>query len=43
MATKLSQLGGEVAGGSPDDFKLFIQSEAKKWGRVIQNAKIKME
>jgi len=43
MAAKLSQLGGEVAGGSPDDFKLFIQSEAKKWGRVIQNAKIKME
>ena len=43
MAAKLSQLGGEVAGGSPDDFKLFIQSEAKKWGRVIQNAKINME
>ena len=43
MAAKLSQLGGEVAGGSPDDFKLFIQSEAKKWGRVIQDAKIKME
>ena len=43
IATKLSQLGGEVVGGSPDDFKTFIQSEAKKWGRVIQNAKIKME
>jgi tripartite-type tricarboxylate transporter receptor subunit TctC len=43
MAANLSQLGGEVAGGSPDDFKFFIQSEAKKWGRVIQNAKIKME
>ena len=43
IATKLSQLGGEVVGGSPDNFKYFIQSEAKKWGRVIQNVKIKME
>ena len=32
--------GGQVGGGTPDDFAKFIDSETQKWGQVIKDANI---
>ncbi|KAA0889566.1 tripartite tricarboxylate transporter substrate binding protein [Pusillimonas sp. ANT_WB101] len=34
------QTGGQIAGGTPEDFANFIQSETKKWAEVITKANI---
>ena len=36
----LEQQGAQPAGGTPDDFRRFIQSEIVKWGKAIQAAKV---
>ena len=41
MTARLVGFGSDLVGGSPDDFRRFIQSEASKWGRVIERANIK--
>ena len=43
MRERLITFGSDVVGGSPEDFRGFIQSEAVKWGRVIKEANIKAE
>ncbi len=43
MAARLVQIGSDVVGGSPDEFRAFIRSEAQKWGKVIRDANIKPE
>lgn len=43
MAARLVQIGSDVVGGPPEDFRTFIQSEAQKWGKVIRDANIKPE
>ena len=43
MAARLVQIGSDVVGGSPEDFRTFIQAEAQKWGKVIRDANIKPE
>lgn len=35
--------GGQAAGGTPEDFAKFIQSETDKWAKVIKAAKISVE
>lgn len=34
--------GGQSAGGTPEDFAKFIQSETQKWAEVIKTAKISL-
>ena len=43
MAARLGQIGSDVVGGPPEDFRTFIQAEAQKWGKVIRDANIKPE
>jgi tripartite-type tricarboxylate transporter receptor subunit TctC len=35
--------GGQTAGGTPEDFGKFIQSETDKWAKVITSAKISVD
>lgn len=34
------ETGGQIAGGTPQDFARFIQSENEKWAKVIRDANI---
>jgi tripartite-type tricarboxylate transporter receptor subunit TctC len=43
LETKLANLGGTVLAGSPADFGKLISDEAKKWGKVIVAANIKLQ
>jgi tripartite-type tricarboxylate transporter receptor subunit TctC len=36
-------LGAEGVGSSPDEFKAFVQSEIRKWARVVNDAGLKAE
>ena len=40
VKSKLESAGIEVAGGSPEQFGAFIQSEMKKWDQVAKDANI---
>jgi tripartite-type tricarboxylate transporter receptor subunit TctC len=40
---RFSQLGFETTGGTPADFAAVVQSEARKWSRVIREANVKPE
>ncbi len=35
--------GGQSAGGTPEEFAAFIQSETEKWAKVIKSANISVE
>jgi tripartite-type tricarboxylate transporter receptor subunit TctC len=39
----LHEMGAVVKGGSPDDFRSFLNSETEKWGNIIRTAKMKAE
>ena len=39
----IADTGSQVAGGTPEDFGKFIQTEREKWSRVIQAANISAE
>ena len=43
MKARLTELGGTMLTGSPDDFGALLVSETEKWGRVIRAANIKAE
>jgi hypothetical protein len=38
-----SSLGFEVVANSPDEFAARIKAEMEKWGKVILDAKLKVE
>jgi tripartite-type tricarboxylate transporter receptor subunit TctC len=40
---KLADQGLTVAGGTPEQFRDFIDSETKKWAKVIKDAGVKIE
>jgi tripartite-type tricarboxylate transporter receptor subunit TctC len=40
---KLADQGLTVAGGTPEHFRGFIESETKKWGKVIKDAGVTLE
>jgi tripartite-type tricarboxylate transporter receptor subunit TctC len=40
---KLADQGLTVAGGIPEQFRDFIDSETKKWAKVIKDAGVKIE
>lgn len=39
----LTAQGGEVAGGTPEQFNSFLRAEYEKWGAVVSDAGVKME
>ena len=39
----LLEQGGDLVGGTPDEFAAFLREETAKWGEVIRAAQIKME
>jgi len=41
--TRLTTLGAEGVGSSPDEFKAFVQAEIRKWARVVKAAGLKVE
>jgi tripartite-type tricarboxylate transporter receptor subunit TctC len=43
VKTRFAELGGTVMPGSPADFSKLVADETEKWGKVIQQAKIKVE
>jgi tripartite-type tricarboxylate transporter receptor subunit TctC len=40
---RLAGLGGEVAGGSPEDFSTHLRGEIAKWGKLIRAIGLKGE
>jgi tripartite-type tricarboxylate transporter receptor subunit TctC len=40
---RLDDLGFEVVANTPEDFAVRIKSEMEKWGKVVRDAKVKME
>ncbi|MBC8022669.1 MAG: tripartite tricarboxylate transporter substrate binding protein [Burkholderiales bacterium] len=40
---RFAQLGFETTGGTPAQFAAVVQSEARKWSKVIQDANVKAE
>jgi len=40
---RLAQLGFDTAGGSPAQFAAVVESEARKWSKVIRDANVKPE
>lgn len=43
VAARLAEFGAEDAGGTPQKFAAFIDSEYTKWGRVVKEAGVKAE
>ena len=43
MRSKLEAMGTVPAGSSPAEFSAFIASETAKWGKVIREAKVKVD
>jgi tripartite-type tricarboxylate transporter receptor subunit TctC len=40
LRERLSAMGSESAGTTPEEFTAFIKSETAKWGRVVKAAGI---
>jgi tripartite-type tricarboxylate transporter receptor subunit TctC len=40
---RIEELGMDIVASRPEQFDNFIQSEMKKWARVISEAKIEAE
>jgi tripartite-type tricarboxylate transporter receptor subunit TctC len=40
---RFAQYGAEDGGGTPEKFHSFIQSESKKWAKVIKDANVKVD
>ena len=43
IRTRISQLGGEPAGGKPEQFGSLISSELSKWADVVKHANMKVD
>ena len=41
MSARLSDMGGTILPGSPEDFGKVIANDTKKWGKVIRTANIR--
>ncbi|PJI54224.1 hypothetical protein CTI14_18105 [Methylobacterium radiotolerans] len=40
---KLTELGAQATGGSPQDFTAHIEAERAKWGKLVKEAKIAVQ
>ena len=43
VKTRLSELGAEPVGGSPEQFAAHIKSEIAKWAKVIKDANVELQ
>jgi tripartite-type tricarboxylate transporter receptor subunit TctC len=43
VKARFAQYGAEDGGGTPEKFASFIQSESKKWAKVIKDANVKVD
>ncbi len=43
MGKRISELGGEPIGGTPQQFAALIKSEITKWAKVIKDAKVELQ
>lgn len=43
LAQALETMGANAEGGTPDQFRQYIASEAERWGRLIKEQNIKLE
>jgi tripartite-type tricarboxylate transporter receptor subunit TctC len=41
--TRIIELGAEPIGNTPDEFRKFMEAEVARWGKVITQAKIRIE
>lgn len=42
MRRQLTQDGSEAMGGSPEEFRTFLEAEHGRWGRVVREARIEL-
>lgn len=42
VAKALTDKGSEIRGGSPEEFEAFIRSEYERWGKVVEEADLKV-
>lgn len=42
VVRKVSALGGEIVGGTPEQFGEFMAAEDKKWGRLVEKAHLQV-
>jgi tripartite-type tricarboxylate transporter receptor subunit TctC len=40
---RFAGIGADIGGGSPEEFKAFIESEMKKWSRIIRESEIRVD
>ena len=43
VASKLAAQGATLVGDTPEQFRAFIDSEIKKWAKVIKDAGVKTD
>ncbi len=43
LAARLRELGFELVGNSPDEFRTFIAAETQRWGAVARRANLRVE
>jgi tripartite-type tricarboxylate transporter receptor subunit TctC len=43
VRTRLTEEGGDVVGGTPEQFAAYIEQETVKWGKVVKAAGVKAE
>jgi tripartite-type tricarboxylate transporter receptor subunit TctC len=40
---RISDLGAEIVGSTPDEFTRLIKTDGAKWARVIREAKVELQ
>jgi len=43
VSKRISELGAEPVGGTPEQFAAFIKSEIDKWAKVIKDANVELQ
>lgn len=43
VCVEIDETGGQIAGGTPEEFARFIESETAKWADLIKSAKITVD
>ncbi len=43
MAARLTDVGGTVLPGTPEQFQRFVAAEMEKWAKVVKFAGLKVE
>jgi tripartite-type tricarboxylate transporter receptor subunit TctC len=43
VRTRMANAGADPAASTPEELAAFIRSETEKWGRVVREARIRVE